>query len=173
MRPSRLRRIAAVVAIASAIGGCGGRTLRVVQPLPTDVAPATFQGLTVARETSADSAFATAGSASMVAHGGVWTARGQDGQLVAALQVSVLGARYDTTDIAVRRGVRANIETGRYRWQKVDGQWVGIQELAETRLYLWFPPGGGLFEVLQVRRSAADPLRLLSGILQYQQGKGR
>jgi len=170
MRAARASVLALTLMVA--VGACGGGPTPVAKPLPTDVLPASIEGLAVERETSADAAFTAAGPASMVASGGVWTARSEDGRLVAALQVSVLEPRYDAREITVRRGVRANIETGRYRWQKVDGQWVGTQELAETRLYLWFPPGGDLFEVLQVRRTAADPLRLLSGILKHQQEKG-
>jgi hypothetical protein len=167
----RTHRLVAVAVCVLALAACGGPPPRAARPLPDDVAPPSLEGLTVAREGSADAAFRAAGDASMIASGGVWTARSADGALVAALQVSVLEPKYDTRDIAVRRGVRANIETGRYRWQKVLGQWVGIQELAETRLYLWFPPAGDLFEVLQVRRSDADPLRLLTGILRHQQEK--
>ena len=166
------RRAAVLASVALVLGGCGGGSPALTRTLPTDVVPAQLGALTPAREQSADDAFTRAGPASMVAAGGVWTARDGAGALVAALQVSVLEPKYDAQKIEIRRGVRANIETGRYRWTKIEGQWVGVQDLAETQLYLWFPPSGQLFEVMQVRRSAAEPQALLASVIHYQQGVG-
>lgn len=162
-----LRRLAAlsVVLLATACGG--DEPARVAAPLPDRVLPMQLAGLSVAPEPSAGKAFASAGNSSLTARGAVWTLR-QDGAVKGALQVGVLKPKYDARDIDVRRGVRSNIETGQYRWFKVSDQWVGVQELAELRLYLWFPPRGDLYEVLQLQPDVPDQRGLLTAILDYQ-----
>ena len=79
--------------------------------------------------------------------------------------------KYRTTDIGVRRGIRSTIETGLYRWFKVGDQWVGVQELKDLHLYLWFPPGGGTFEVLQLRPQFDAPKQLLADVIRFQEGR--
>ncbi len=164
----RLRVPAVVAGLLLLVGACGGSApAKVAAPLPTRVLPAQVAGLTAAPERSADKAFAAAGRSSLTARGGVWTLR-QNGAVRGALQVGVLKSKYDAKDIDVRRGVRGNIESGQYRWFKVDDQWVGVQELAELRLYLWFPPRGDLYEVLQLQPDVPDQRAVLTEILSYQ-----
>ena len=138
-------------------------------PLPERVLPPVLEGYTTTLEPSADKAFASAGDSSLTARGAVCTFR-RDGAVRGALQVGVLKPKYDTDDIEVRRGVRANIQTGRYRWFKVADQWVGLQELPELRLYLWFPPRGDLYEVLQLQPDVPDQKALVESIVTYQKG---
>jgi hypothetical protein len=165
-----MRALLGALGIVLVLTGCGGEaTVQVAAPLPERVVPATLGGFTTAPEPSADKAFASAGKGSLTAHGAVWTLR-QDGEVRGALQVGVLKPRFDTDDIDVRRGVRANIETGQYRWFKVTGQWVGVQELPELRLYLWFPPRSDVYEVLQLQPDVPAQKQLLESIISYQKG---
>jgi len=155
------------------LGACGGRAVAVPPgPLPARVLPDHLGGLLAAHEAGADKAFAKAGSTSMVARGAFWTIRSPDDhQVQAALQVSVLKPTFDTRDLAVQRGVRQFIESGDYRWFKDEGQWVGVQELRELRLYLWFPPGHDTFEILQVRPDNPNPEGLVAQVIRYQEGR--
>lgn len=151
-----------------AIGGCGdGDTVSVIAPLPERLLPDRLGSYSVDTETSADKVFDEAGENSLTGRGRVFTLR-KDGAVKGALQVGVLKPEFDTDDIEVRRGVRTNIETGRYRWFKVDEQWVGVQDLPELRLYVWFPPRGDLYEVLQLQPDVPDQKQLLADILSYQ-----
>lgn len=165
-----LPRGLAGLAVLLAAAACGGSTTpRVAGPLPARVLPQVLAGFTTSQEKSADKAFASAGVNSLTAKGTVLTLR-RDGAVRGALQVGVLKPAYDTRKISVRRGVRSNIETGQYRWFKVGAQWVGVQELPELRLYLWFPPRGDLYEVLQLQPDVGEQRALLTEILRYQKG---
>jgi hypothetical protein len=153
-----------------AVPACGDEAAgKPVGALPDRVLPATVQDMTAKVEPSAQRAFASGGNSSMTAKGQVWTLR-RDGVVRGALQVGVLKSRFTTEDIDVRRGIRTNIETGKYRWFKVEGQWVGVQDLPELELYLWFPPRGDLYEVLQFQPEVPDQKALLAEILRYQKG---
>ena len=165
-----MRRALLTVLVVVTLAGCGDDKPRTVAAdLPERVLPTTVGDYTAKREPAAQKAFASAGDNSLTAHGAVWTLRKQ-GAVRGALQVGVLKPEYDTEDIDVRRGVRSYIETGQYRWFKVAGQWVGVQELPELRLYLWFPPRGDLYEVLQLQPSVPDQKELLESIVTYQKG---
>jgi hypothetical protein len=169
----RLAATATAVVALVGLGACGGRAVAATAgPLPARVLPAQLGGLSASVEAGANRAFTKAGSASMVARGQFWTIRRTDDhQVQGALQVSVLKPTFDTRDIKVQRGIRSFIETGDYRWFKIDGQWVGVQELRELRLYLWFPPRHDEFEILQVRPEYPDPVGLLDQVLRYQKGQ--
>ena len=167
------RRILAVglSVTALALTGCATQDhqVRVSAQLPSRILPAELAGLQVQQEASAQRAFASAGKHSLTARGVVWTLR-KDTAVRGALQVGVLKPRFDTSDIDVRRGVRATIERGQYRWFKLEGQWVGVQDLPELALYLWFPPRGNIYEILQVQPNLTGQKDLLAAILRYQKG---
>lgn len=171
LRGTGVLTLVVVLAVSLVAGACGGQAeARPAGPLPTRILPAAVHGLVAAEEADAGPAFRKAGKPSMVARGSFWTMRKpSDRQVQAALQVSVLKPKFDTEDIDVRRGISGFIETGEYRWFKMRGQWVGVQALAELRLYLWFPPRGDVFQILQVRPEFADPKGLLDAVLAYQQ----
>ena len=165
----RVRTVLAALLVV-AVTACGDDSAAgTAGPLPERVLPSTLQQYTVAQETSAQKAFASAGENSLTARGAVWTLR-EDGAVRGALQVGVLKPEFDTDDIDVRRGVRSFIENGRYRWFKVEDQWVGVQTLPELRLYLWFPPRSDVYQVLQLQPDVPDQKQLLTEILTYQQG---
>jgi hypothetical protein len=164
----RTKAMAAVLAAGALLAGCGQQQpVRVAAELPSRILPSTLNGLDTKQEPSAARAFGSAGKSSLTARGVVWTLR-EDGQVRGALQVGVLKPGHDTTDIDVRRGVRATIETGQYRWFKLEGQWVGVQDLAELTLYLWFPPRGDIYEILQVQPGLEGKKDVLASILRYQ-----
>jgi hypothetical protein len=167
------RALGAAVAMAllAALTGCGrGQTANAAAAsIPDRTLPPTIAGFTAKVEPSAQKAFASAGDTSLTARGAVWTLR-RDGAVRGALQVGVLKPTFRTGDIEVRRGVRANIETGQYRWFKLEGQWVGVQDLPELELYLWYPPRGDVYEVLQLQPDVNGQKQLLAEILRYQKG---
>jgi hypothetical protein len=166
----RRRLVGVLTACMLALVGCAdGRASEPAGALPDRVLPASFQDMTVKLEPSAQRAFASAGNTSLTARGSVWTLR-RDNVVRGALQVGVLKPRFKTDDIDVRRGIRANIETGKYRWFKVEGQWVGVQDLPELELYLWFPPRRDLYEVLQFQPDVPDQKQLIAQILRFQKG---
>lgn len=161
-------RAAAAALLMLAITGCGQeRATAEARPLQR-VVPSQLGAYSLAQEPSAGKAFAAAGENSLTARGAVWTIR-KDGAVRGALQVGVLKPEFDTEDIDVRRGIRSFIENGRYRWFKVEDQWVGVQKLPELRLYLWFPPRGDVYQILQLQPDVPDQKRLLSEILAYQE----
>jgi hypothetical protein len=167
-----LKRLAPAMMALFIAGSCGGKAVagEVASPLPSRMAPERVGDLVATIERSATKSFVKGGDSAMTARGAFWTIRRADNQQVqAALQVSVLKPRFDTGDIEVRRGVSHFIETGEYRWFKVGRQWVGVQELKELRLYLWFPAGrDDVFEILQVRPDYPDAKGLLADVLRYQ-----
>lgn len=165
-----MRRAAGVVLLMLALVACGDDTeSREARPMPERIVPSQLGGYSLAQEPSAQKAFASAGESSLTARGAVWTIR-EDGAVRGALQVGVLKPEFDTEEIDVRRGIRSFIENGRYRWFKVEDQWVGVQELPELQLYLWFPPRGDLYQVLQLQPDVPDQKQLLTDILGYQEG---
>lgn len=163
----RRRRIVPATLLAVALVACGKDRIVVQPKLPERLLPATIGSYSVSEEKDAASAFRTSRDSSLVADGKVFTLR-ESGTVVASLQVTVLKGEYRTTKDEVRRGIRASIETGNYRWFKIAGQWVGEQRLKEIGLYLWYPPGGRTYEVLVVKPELGIPKALLQQIISYQ-----
>lgn len=172
----RLRRLAPAMGVVVALAlvpaalPAVAKSPESVGTLPADVLPPTLASLQSVEETGAADAFSKGGPLSMVAKGSFWTLRSPaTEQVQAALQVSVLKPDFSTEDPDVRRGIRRFVETGNYRWFKAEGQWVGVQELTELRLYLWFPNGrDDVFQILQVRPEYPGPKNLLIDVLRHQ-----
>ncbi|HVE91175.1 MAG TPA: transglutaminaseTgpA domain-containing protein [Actinomycetota bacterium] len=173
-RRLRLRRPGAARAIAASVllgmVSCGGPDAPADKArLPDRILPAEVRGLKVAAEPEASKAYKRAGKRSLVATGQVLTMR-RDDVVQAALQVGAFKPQFDSDDAEVRRGVRASIENGNYRFFKMDGQWIGEQRLSELSLYLWFPRGGRHYQVLVARPELGIPKDLLRDVLAYQRG---
>lgn len=158
-----------IVALALAAVSCARDPALPDPALPERILPARIDGFTVRPEPSAEDAFKTSHDISLVADGRLFTMR-KGGTVHAALQIATLKRGYDTEEDEVRRGIRASIEQGRYRWFKIAGQWVGEQRLPEIGLYLWMPPSGTLYEVLVMKPELGIPKRLLEKIITYQRG---
>jgi len=163
-----MRRALVTGLLAVLVSGCGEgvvQTRPASRPFPDRLLPAVVHGLTVKAEPSAQKAFAGVGSTSTVSHGELWSLRrGQE--VVASLQVAQLKDPLSTEEDEVRRGVREVVGNGHYRWFKVQGrQWVGVQEMGELSLYLWFPERTDLFAVAQVSSKVVDPESLVGALV--------
>jgi hypothetical protein len=161
--------IGGVVLTLTGTTACGGTSAAAPsRALPTQLVPTPLAGLSVSDEASGRKAFTAVGASSMVKEGKVLTLRRPDGSVEGALEIGLLKPKFDSADIEVRRGVRTNIETGQYRWFKVEGQWVGLQSLSDVNLYLWFPARGDLFEILQLRSSLPGQQAIVAQVIDHQ-----
>lgn len=160
-------RVALAFALA-ALAACGSAKPLPQPTLPARILPPQMDGLEARPEPEAAKEYDTAAKQkTLVAGGSVYTLRNA-GEVVGALQVVLLKAKFPKTELDVVRGIRASIERGRYRYFKLDGQWIGEQKLPELSLYVWFPPGGNHYEILVVKPELGVPKDLLRAIIAYQ-----
>lgn len=170
--PAGAAGVLVAVLLAPLLSGCAQSAPHRGAPkaaFPARVLPPTLDGFTTAAEPAAQEALIKSGPTSMVARGVEMTLR-QAGSVQGALQLSQLKDGLSTKEDRVRRGIRDSIENHSYRWFKVlDRQWVGVQDLGELRLYLWFPPRSDLFAILQTRSTVDNPEGLVADVIRYQE----
>jgi hypothetical protein len=167
---SALRRTLLGLLACATLAACGSAAAAGVPHLPTRILPAAIDGYTVHEEVSARSQFATV-DRTQVSEGRLYTLRA-NGAVYAALQVAVLRADLDTTDVDTQQDIRKQIGSGNFKYYRVAGQWVGDQQRPDVHLFVWFPDRTpGVFDVLTVSNQLHDPVNFVASLIQYQEGR--
>lgn len=166
---SALRRALLAVLTCAALAACGTAAAAGVPHLPSRILPAAIDGYTVHEEVGARSQFNV--DRTQVTEGRLYTLRA-NGAVYAALQVAVLRADLDTTDIDTQQDIRKQIGSGSFRYYRVAGQWVGDQVRPDVHLFVWFPDRApGVFDVLTVSNQMRDPVSFVGSLITYQEGR--
>ena len=165
---------AAVTAAVLAVGlaGCGSAAPKLVAAkVPLRLVPATLPGgLNLAEYPADRKAFANAGKDSLVADGRLWEIH-QGHLLVGTLEIATV-----ITDVSLQdKGDRAQILDGAMVGAapvsiNVDGVGVAVASAPQRTMYVWF--GHSVFEVLQLDDQRIDPEKVLTDVIDYQQGTG-
>lgn len=172
--PRRVSALAAVLlAIATALGGCGDDPEPVVAPVlvPEGLVPVAVQGDSLAfHETEAPGAvkaFADAGADSLAADGRLWELRIGD-RLIGVLQLTTLLPEVDLLDADHRDTiVKQLLPTGRDRLDIGDVT-VWTSTSSGKTSFLWF--GEGMFCLLTIKPGtddAIEPEAVLQDVLDH------
>lgn len=168
--------LALVLALAAtALTGCSSaQAAGLPVGLPSRVAPAQLtvgaETFEIRREHNAESAFARAGSASLVAIGRVYTVR-LNTAVQASLQVGALKSDVDARKPSVRRGILTSIFGKQWRGAPrplpggvsvYQGQW------SSQALDVYFSPSGRYYDLFLSQQSFADAGAVFAGLITYQ-----
>ena len=166
---SAVRRALLALLACATLAACGTAAAAGVPHMPARILPAAVDGYTVHEELSARSQFAV--QRTQVTEGRLYTLRA-NGAVYAALQVAVLRADLDTTDVDTQQDIRKQIGSGAFRYYRVAGQWVGDQQRPDVHLFVWFPDRTpGVFDVLTVSNQMRDPVSFVGSLIAYQEGR--
>ena len=174
-RPRLPRRPAPATAVvvllmALLVGGCGQAAAPVAARLPARFVPAAIGQYALRESTVAERAFSQAGRSSLVTDGRVWTVIAPDGTVKGSVQAGAFKPSLQSHLRQVQKGVRHSIGTGNFTLTRLGERAVYFSTQSEEQLLLYFPPTGGYYELLDVRNDFTDAQRLMSALLDYQQG---
>jgi hypothetical protein len=162
--------IAAMVLFVACAGGSSTPAARRAV-LPKSIAPPDFQGFTIQREASAESAFKKVSPRdSLVTGGQVFTVR-KGSEVLASIQVAAFKPGYSATRREVRTGVVESIGTGKFELTRIGGDRIYVKKLAEQSVYLWFPASGAYYELMVARKGFEDAARLFTSLIKFQRGE--
>jgi hypothetical protein len=162
---------AAMLVVAGLLlGGCATPAAPVAARLPAPFVPTAVGPYALRESTTAERAFSQAGSASLVTGGRVWTVVAPDGTVKGSLQAAAFRPSLHSRLRDVQRGVRTSIGSGNFTLTRLGDRAVYMLDQSEERLLLYFPPGAGYYELLDVRNDFTDAQLLMSALLDFQQG---
>ena len=161
---------AMLVVLGLLLGGCGEARAPVAARLPSPFVPIAIGQYALRESAAAERAFTQAGHSSLVTDGRVWTVIAPDGTVKGSLQAAAFKPRLRSHLRQVQKGVRTSIGSGDFRPTRLGDRAVYYSSQSEEQLLLYFPPTGGYYELLDVRNDFADAQRLMSALLDYQQG---
>lgn len=167
------RAFAAATLIIGALSGCGQQAAaQQPNPLPRNVLPADIAGFTTREEPSAEKVFKSGDPHAEVDKGLVYSLS-RDGLVQGLVQVGVFRPDVQDTRIRVRHQVRSGVGNGHFKFYKVHGVWVGEQDRADLRVFMWFPEGEHTYELLTLRNEVADYADVIVAVIAYGRGGGR
>lgn len=151
---------------AAALAACGEVPTAVA--LPARIMPAALNGYQIQENAAARAGFQIAHS--LAPQGKLFTLRFQ-GVVYGALEVGALRASIDATDVDQQQRIRAQIGSGNFRFYKVRDQWIGEQDTADDRIFIWFPDYGehNTFEILTLTRDFPAAHQTIAAIIAYQE----
>lgn len=178
LRPRLRRRLATspavlVAVVALLLSGCGQETRAAAPQLPDRLVPDAVGEFQLQREPLAEAKFDEVGDAALVTDGRVYTVR-RGGEVLGSLQAANFKEKLLTGRKAVekvQKGLRASIGTGDFTLQRIGNEPVYVLVQSELRILLWFPPGGGYYEMLDARQGFAEAEQVFLALLNFQRGR--
>jgi len=169
-RPGLARAFATAMLIIGALAGCG-EPANAMQPhpLPRDVVPANLAGFTTREEPAAEKVFRDRDPHSEVDKGLVYSLV-RDNVVRGLVQVGVFRPDVQDTKIHVRHEVRSGVGNGHFKFYKVHGVWVGEQDRADVRVFMWFPAREHTYEMLTLRTDENDYANVLITLIAWGRG---
>jgi len=159
-----------VVVAMTVLSGCGGGTPAAAPSLPERLVPDAVGDYRLQREPSAESKFTEVGDAALVTGGRVFTVR-RGGEVLGSLQAATFKDEVRGDLKKVQKGLRASIGTGDFVLKRIGTEPVYVLQQNELKILLWFPPGGGYYEMLDARQGFDDAERVFLAILDFQRGR--
>ncbi len=163
--------VALVIVATTLLSGCGGSGSRASAPaLPTPLVPEAVGEYRLQREPSAEAKFAEVGDAALVTDGHVYTVR-RGGEVLGSLQAATFKPSVRGDIKKIQKGLRKSIGTGDFTLRRIGTEPVYVLVQNELRILLWFPPGGGYYEMLDARQGFDDAERVFLALLNFQRGR--
>ena len=162
----------AVLALAMAVTpGCSRSQVAsadVPVSLPADLVPDTIGDLRIQREKKLESEYAEVGRDALVSGGRVFTIRDSDDAIQGTFQAAVFKKQYDSTNRKVQNGVEEGIGSGRFETNHYGLVRLRVLELAEQKVYMWFPPDRNVMELWVMRKSFDSADSVVRAMIDHQ-----
>lgn len=159
-----------VIAALLLVSGCGQSASPAPPPLPERLVPVSAGGYVFQREPSAERAFTAAGARSLVTSGRVFTVR-RGSEVLGSIQAAQFLPSVAADRKAAQRALRRALGSGQATRHRLGSLVVDEVRSGESRILLYFPPGGGYYELLDARAGFADAERVFLAVLNYQTGR--
>ncbi len=160
-----------LIVVMTLVTGCSGGSPGSAAPsLPENLVPDEIGEFRLQREPTAEAKFTEVGDAALVTGGRVYTVR-RDGEVLGSLQAATFKDSVRGNLKKVQKGLRASIGTGDFTLQRIGTEPVYVLQQNELKILLWFPPGGGYYEMLDARQGFDEAERVFLAILNFQRGR--
>jgi hypothetical protein len=172
--PARpVRRLAGGMAILGLLGlpGCGTAASAAPATIPAHLVPGpaeTLAGVQFKRSPEAEALFRKKGQDNLASSGRVWTIN-QGGLIQGTVQVAVFPPTTDVADPVVQGQVRDSIQGYFVPYQEGTARFL-LQTRPDELVFLRFPPGHNIWEVVVFRRKFTDSEHVLQALLFYERG---
>jgi hypothetical protein len=174
LRSGRARPAHATVVLLLLLGltSCGSAPPRPAPPLPDNLVPKTVGEYFFQREPAAERAFTEAGDRSLVVNGRVLTVRrGADGkEVLGSVQAAEFVPTLTRNKKKAQKALLKSLGTGAFELRRFGAHPVHELVQGERRMLVYFPPGGGYYELLDARAGFDDADRVFAAILDFQTG---
>jgi hypothetical protein len=172
IRPRRLANASVVLLLVLGLVGCGNEPAPPPPPLPVELVPQAVGEYFFKREPAAERAFTDAGDRALVANGRVITVRrGKDGkEVLGSLQAAEFKPAIANDKKKAQRSLLRSLGDGQFELRRFGSYPVHELVRGERRILLYFPPGGGYYELLDARAGFTDADRVFAAILDFQTG---
>ena len=171
LRPRRLVN-AGVALLLLFLTGCGSDAPHQAPRLPQSLVPQAVGEYFFQREPLAERAFTDAGDRSLVRNGHVLTIRrGADGkEVLGSLQAAEFVPAVANDRKKSQRALLRSLGEGQFELKRFGSYPVHELVRGQRRMLLYFPPGGGYYQLLDAREDFTDADRVFSAILDFQTG---
>jgi hypothetical protein len=161
---------ASALAALVMIGGCVPGPKMAEEPIrfPDPLLPAQVLGFPIERQVAVESQYAKPGDAGLVREGRVFTIR-KAASIQGSVQVSLLKPDVDGRDPDVQSSVERGLGSSEgFRTIHVGTVRLRAIELAEQRVYAWFPPELNVMELFIMRRGFEEAEQVVLAIIEFQ-----
>lgn len=169
-RPLLASQQAMLLAALLLLTGCGTQSPSPPPRLPERLVPAAAGGYVFQREPSAERAFTDAGSRALVTDGRVFTIR-RGREVLGSIQAAQFLPEAAADRRETQRALRRSLGSGSVTRRRLGSLVVDELRSGEGRILLYFPPGGGYYELLDARAGFTDADRVFLAVLNYQTGR--
>jgi hypothetical protein len=167
--PATVTNAVLVLAAVLTLTSCGSASSASPPPLPETLVPTAVGSYFFQREPEAERAFTEAGKSSLVRDGRVFTVR-RGTEVLGSVQAAQFlpAAAHDRR--RTQKALRKSLGSGHFERQRIGSQVIDVLVSGESKILLYFPPGGGYYEMLDARAGFTDADRVFLAILDYQTG---
>jgi transglutaminase-like putative cysteine protease len=168
----RRRRLVAATSAFFLLGGsaCAPGAPRAESPIrfPDPLVPERVLDFPLEHQQAVESEYAKPGSAALVSRGKVFTVR-KGPSIQGSVQISLLKPDVDGRAWQVRRSIERNIGPSEgFRTIRFGTVRLRAIELAEQRIFLWFPPDVNAMELFIMRKGFAEAEAVVLELIRYQ-----
>jgi hypothetical protein len=167
-RPAAANSVLVLAALLS-LTSCGSGRPAPPPPLPQSLVPVAVGDYIFQREPEAERVFTEAGSKSLVRDGRVFTVR-RGKEVLGSVQAAQFLPAAANDRRRTQTALRKSLGSGHFERRRLGSQIVDVLVSGESKILLYFPPGGGYYEMLDARAGFTDADRVFLAILDYQSG---
>lgn len=170
LAPATLALVALLVAVVPGCGRDPASASEVPSALPKNLVPATLGDFRLQREPQMEKEYAAVGKEALVSGGRVFTIRDGEDAIQGTFQAAVFKEEYDGTDRDVQESVEKGLGSGRFETTRYGSVRLRTLELAEQRMFLWFPPERNVMELWVMRKSFDQSDAVVRAMIDHQRG---